>query len=80
MHLTDVASYSNTLSWNKEYVHITDSFLLSQKKLLLKYGANVIESNILSQFSIDFPIKLNFHKPLEKKHKDSFDSSEFVKI
>ena len=54
--------YSNSLDWNKEYVEITDSFMLSQKKLLLEHGANVIESNIMSQFSIDFPIQLNYHK------------------
>lgn len=59
-HLMNVPKYSNTIDWNKEYDGISDSFILSQKDILLSNNANVIESNSLTEFSIHFPIQLNF--------------------
>ena len=56
----NVPKYSNTIDWNKEYDGISDSFILSQKDILLANNANVIESNSLTEFSIHFPIQLNF--------------------
>jgi len=58
--LTDVLTYSNAIDCEKEYDGITDTFILSQKELMLANNINVIESNSLTQFSIDFPISLNF--------------------
>jgi len=59
-HLTDILKYESTLNFNKEYDGISDTFLLSQKEYLLDHNVNVIESNALTQFSIQFPILLNY--------------------
>ena len=59
-HLTDILKYESTLHFNKEYDGISDTFLLSQKQYLLDHNVNVIESNALTEFSIHFPILLNY--------------------
>jgi hypothetical protein len=80
-HLTDILKYESTLHFNKEYNGISDTFMLSQKENLLANNVNIIESNALTQFSIHFPILLNYDGvKFEIKEKDSseIDESEIV--
>lgn len=58
--MTDILKYESTIHFNKEYDGISDTFMLSQKENLLSHNVNVIESNALTEFSIHFPILLNF--------------------
>ncbi len=66
-HLTSNSSYNSVLDWNKEYTPISNSYLLSLQKLLIKHNVNIIENDRPTPFLFKFCCELNDAKYQNRK-------------